>query len=177
MIGRGPILSVLLLACINVWADELSDYGLGSGDTIRISVYEEPELSLELRLSDAGTISFPFLGEVEVAGLTAGQLETRIADGLRGDYLVAPNVTVSIVDYRQFYIHGEVKDPGGFSYIPGLTLSKAIALAGGLTERASRNKMYVVREGVVVNSSRGTLIGMGDAVAPGDIVTVEQSFF
>jgi polysaccharide biosynthesis/export protein VpsN len=161
-----------------VFASAVSDYRLGSGDSIKITVYEEPELELEeVRLSDAATISYPFLGELQVSGLTVGQLEDKITAGLKGDYLVNPNVTVSVVEYRQFYIHGEVADPGGFSYLPGLTLRKAIALAGGFTERASRSKMYVIRDGTVHTSELGRQISLDEELSPGDIVTIEQSFF
>ena len=158
-------------------ADSLSDYRLGSGDSIKISVYEEPELGLEVRLSDAATISYPFLGEIQVSGLTVGKLEEKITDGLKGDYLVSPSVSVSVVEYRQFYIHGEVEAPGGFPYVPGLTLRKAIALAGGFTERASRSKMYVIRDGIVNTSERSRQIDLDERLSPGDIVTIEQSFF
>ena len=168
---------ILCLTALPVLSATLSDYRLGSGDSIKISVYEEPELALEVRLSDAATISYPFLGEIQVLGLTVGQLEEKIVTGLRGDYLVNPNVTVSVVEYRQFYIHGEVKSPGGFSYLPGLTLRKAIALAGGFTERASRSKMYVIRDGVAHGSELGRQINLDEELSPGDIVTIEQSFF
>lgn len=171
------LFAILIYFAGNASADSFSDYRLGSGDTIKISVFEEPELGLEVRLSDASTVSYPFLGELQVDGLTVGQLEEKIASGLRGDYLVNPNVTVSVVDYRQFYVHGEVKSPGGFSFVPGLTLRKAIALAGGFTERASRSKIFVVRDGVDYVSDQGQRIGLDDEVMPGDIVTIEQSFF
>jgi len=177
-------LVVLILASLVAYAismpvlsDSLSDYRLGSGDSIKISVYEEPELGLEVRLSDAATISYPFLGEIQVSGLTVGKLEAKITDGLKGDYLVNPNVSVSVVEYRQFYIHGEVEAPGGFPYVPGLTLRKAIALAGGFTERASRSKMYVIQDGIVNTSERSRQIDLDERLSPGDIVTIEQSFF
>ena len=130
-----------------------------------------------MRLSDAATISYPFLGELQVAGLTVGQLEEKIKSGLKGDYLINPNVTVSVADYRQFYIHGEVESPGGFAFLPGLTLRKAVALAGGFTERASRSKMYVIREGIEHSNELGRQISMDEELLPGDIVTIEQSFF
>ncbi|MBT7879547.1 MAG: polysaccharide export protein [Gammaproteobacteria bacterium] len=177
-------LVVLILASLVAYAismpvlsDSLSDYRLGSGDSIKISVYEEPELGLEVRLSDAATISYPFLGEIQVSGLTVGNLEDKITDGLKGDYLVSPSVSVSVVEYRQFYIHGEVEAPGGFPYVPGLTLRKAIALAGGFTERASRSKMYVIQDGIVNTSERSRQIDLDERLSPGDIVTIEQSFF
>lgn len=156
--------------------ETLSDYRLGSGDQIKIAVYDEPELSFEVRLSDAGTISFPFLGEIRVLGLTVGDLERKIRQGLQGDYLVEPEVSVSIKEYREFYIHGEVESPGSFSFVPGITLRKAIALAGGFTERASRRKIYVIHEDSGVKEQEQPM-ALGDAIKPGDIVTVEQSFF
>lgn len=152
-----------------------SDYRLGSGDEIKITVYDEPDLSLEIPLSDAGTISYPFLGEIKVLGLTVGELERTIRDGLKGDYLVNPDVTVSVLKYRQFYIHGEVESPGGFPYVPGITLRKAVALAGGFTERASKRKIYVIRESSGTKEPRS--MSLDEEVQPGDIITVEQSFF
>ncbi len=172
---------LIIFACLvlpySVSASSLSDYRLGSGDAIKISVYEEPELGLEVRLSDAATISYPFLGELQVSGLTVGQLEEKITAGLKGDYLINPNVSVSVSEYRQFYVHGEVEQPGGFSFVPGLTLRKAVALAGGFTERASRTKIYVIRDGESYSSNKGELISLDDSISPGDIVTIEQSFF
>lgn len=156
--------------------ETLSDYRLGSGDKIKITVYDEPDLSMEVRLSDAGTISYPFLGEIPVLGKTVGQLEKSIHDGLKGDYLVKPEVTVAIEEYRQFYIHGEVENPGGFAFVPGITLRKAIALAGGFTERASRRKIYVIHDNASKNGE-GDPIGLDEQIRPGDIITVDQSFF
>ena len=156
-------------------ADSLSDYQLGSGDRIQIQVFDEADLSMEVRLSDAGTISYPFLGEIRVAGNTISQLEAQIVGGLMGDYLINPTVNVSVIEYRPFYVNGEVKDPGGFPYQPGLTLRKAITLAGGFTERASKTKINVLSEGAVEGKQRQ--IALDELLNPGDIVTVEQSFF
>jgi protein involved in polysaccharide export with SLBB domain len=172
-------ISLFLLAVLfplaGIAAETLSDYRLGSGDRIQIQVFDEPDLSMEVRLSDAGTISYPFLGEVRVSGNTVSQLEAQIVGGLKGDYLVDPKVNVSVVEYRPFYINGEVEDPGGYPYQPGLTLRKAIALAGGFTERASKSKINVLSEGAI--DGRQRQIGMDVMLNPGDIVTVEQSFF
>jgi len=172
-------LAVLFLAFVfpfcSFAAETLSDYHLGSGDRIQIQVFDEADLSMEVRLSDAGTISYPFLGEVRVSGNTVSQLEAQIVGGLKGDYLVDPKVNVSVVEYRPFYINGEVEDPGGYPYQPGLTLRKAIALAGGFTERASKSKINVLTEGA--GDGRQRQIGMDVMLNPGDIVTVEQSFF
>lgn len=155
--------------------DGLSEYKLGSGDKIRVQVYGEDDLTIEARLSDAGTLSFPFLGEFKVLGLTVGQLQSYITQGLLGDYLVDPKVSVTIVEYRQFFINGEVEKPGGFSFQPGLTVRKAVSLAGGFTERASKKNIFVISDDDDSNTPKR--IVLGDAVRPGDIITVEQSFF
>jgi protein involved in polysaccharide export with SLBB domain len=156
-------------------AATLSDYQLGSGDRIQIQVFDEPDLSMEVRLSDAGTISYPFLGEIRVEGNTVSELESQIVNGLIDGYLVYPKVNVAVVEYRPFYVNGEVEAPGGFPYQPGLTLRKAIALAGGFTERASKSKINVLSEGAVNGEQRQT--SLDEFLSPGDIVTVEQSFF
>ena len=178
---RLPLALCVLVLLASAWwaaparAEGLSEYRLGVGDRIQVLVYDEPDLSLEYTLSDAGTISYPFLGELVVKGLTIGELERRITDGLKGPYLVDPKVNVTIKEYRQFYIHGEVEKSGGYAYQPGLTLRKAVSIAGGLTERASEKKIFVIREGDP--KREGVPIGMDDPVYPGDTVTVEQSFF
>ena len=89
------------------------NYVLGPGDAIRIKIFGEPELDLDVQLTDSGTLNYPFLGTVKATGMTLKQLEQRIYDGLKGDYFVEPNVFVGMVQYRPFYIHGEVKKPGG----------------------------------------------------------------
>jgi polysaccharide export outer membrane protein len=155
--------------------DGLSDYSLGSGDLLSIQVFGEEDLSLELRLSDAGTISYPFLGELKLAGKSTSQLSEMIRSGLADGYLVTPNVNVTVLEYREFFINGEVEKPGGYSYQPGLTLQKAVALAGGFTERASKSKIYVIHDGEE-NSPPGKL-SLGSKVRPGDIITIEESFF
>lgn len=151
-----------------------TNYQLGTGDHIRIQVYGESDLTLETYITDSGIISYPFLGEIPASRRTLAQLQQFIHDGLVGDYLVDPKVTVSILNYRQFYINGEVKKPGGFTYMPGLTVRKAISLAGGLTERASDNKIFIISE-ATPNQQKKALLN--SQVKPGDIITIEQSFF
>lgn len=151
-------------------------YQLGPGDIISIQVYGEKELSFEeILLTDASTISFPFLGEVGAKDKTAQDLESIIIQGLKDGYLINPKVTVSIVQYRAFFVNGEVEEPGGYPFQPGLTLRKAIAISGGLTERASKTKIFIIRDKDV--DKRSLKIGMDSPINPGDIVTIEQSFF
>ena len=154
----------------------LSNYRLGSGDVISIQVLGEDDLRRErIRLSDAATISYPILGEIRLLDKTVAELETLIRDGLKGRYLVNPQVTVAIVEYRSFYVNGQVEKPGGYPYIPGLTVRKAISLAGGFKERASKEKIFVIRDNDRTQSSKR--VTQEEMVNPGDIITVEESFF
>jgi polysaccharide export outer membrane protein len=161
----------------NTYAADLgTQYKLAAGDVLRIIVFGEPELSMKkIRLSDAGTFSYPFLGEISAKGLTPGQVEKIIVDGLKQGYLNDPKVSLSQIEYRPFYINGEVKKPGNYPFIPGLTLEKAIALGGGLTERASIKRVTIVRGdgGATLTDevTRTTTIG------PGDTISIAQGFF
>lgn len=171
----------VLVVCIHCMtfgiasAQDLQHYKLGADDVISVSVFDEPDLSLrEARVSSTGTIAMPLIGQVNVKGLSIAQAEEAIHDLYLGDYLKKPDVTVTIVEYRQFYVNGEVSKPGGYSYREGMTVQRAITLAGGFTERASRSKIILVREnsnGLPVTASLTT------PVQPGDVITVEESFF
>ena len=109
-------------------------------------------------------------------GLTGAELEAKLYAGLKGDYLVEPSVSVTVIDYRPFFIDGEVKRPGGYPYQPGLSVDKAAALAGGYTQRASKTKIFIRRENESGQQQQLNAQST-DVVLPGDIVTVQQSFF
>lgn len=171
---------VIYLVAMVLWSVTLSaqqseeSYRLGPGDEIEIKVYGEEELHLNTQLTDSGIVNYPFLGELNLKGLTINEVETLIHSGLKGDYLIDPNVYVGITSYRPFYIHGEVKKPGAYPYQPGMTVNQAVALAGGLTERASREKISLSREGSKTIVETGSL---NSRVKAGDTVTIQQRFF
>lgn len=169
------LLALLVSANSFAQSSQLNQYRLGSGDLLKILVYGQEDLTLETRLTDVGKINYPYLGEVEIVGMTVDELENYIYEGLKGDYLVNPSVSVSIVEYRPFFVNGEVKKPGGYAFQPGLNIDKAAALAGGYTERASKTKVFIDRtvegESIRIQADRNT------SILPGDIVTIEQSFF
>ena len=155
---------------------DLSIYKLGVGDVISVQVVGEDELKREkVRLSDAGTLSFPYLGEIRVRGMTVGALEEFITKGLKGRYLLNPQVNVTIHEYRNFFVNGLVDKPGGYPFVPGITVRKAISMAGGFKERASREKINIIREDDVRGVSQRVVLEA--LIQPGDIVTVEESFF
>lgn len=169
------LLPVMLSFAIQADDTSTGAYRLDSGDKISVTVFDEPDLSLEVLISNSGTLSYPFLGELRVKGISPGDLENKIIDGLKGGYLVDPKVTVTVLEYRPFYIHGEVKQSGGYPYQPGLTLRRAVTLAGGFTERASKTKITVIRDNDP--QKKAMPIQLDDLVSPGDTITIEQSFF
>ena len=167
----------LLLATFfsSALADSLEGYRLAPDDQINIVVFGEPDLSMErVRIAPNGTISMPLIGQVKVAGLTAAQAEKKIIELLKDGYLKKPAVTISVAEYRLFYVNGEVKKPGGYGYRDGLTVHKAISLAGGFSERAARDKISITHEGSK-KPEKG--VKLTDPVRPGDVITVQESFF
>lgn len=152
-----------------------NDYLLGVGDSIEIVVYGEQDLTTKVKIARSGMVSFPFLEAIDVIGLSVNDVKNKIYTGLLGDYLVNPQVSVSIVEYRPFFIHGQVVRPGGFPYQEDLRIDKAIALAGGLTNRASKVDWIITRtvqgKTVTIEATIATLI------QPDDIIKIEQSFF
>ncbi|EDP60485.1 polysaccharide biosynthesis/export family protein [Vibrio sp. AND4] len=151
------------------------DYLLDKGDTISVQVYGEEDLSIKnILITSDGFFDYPYLGRIKAIQKTPKQLQYEIETGLKGDYLINPKVMVTINRFRLFYVNGEVRQPGGFEYQPGLTIEKSIALAGGLTDRASRNSINLTQHttGKTIES-----VSMHRSVEPGDIVFIDQSFF
>jgi polysaccharide export outer membrane protein len=153
----------------------IEQYRLGSGDVVKIVVFGQEDLLVETKLSNNGVINYPFLGDINLVGLTVDEVEGLIDTGLRGDYLVNPSVSVTVIEYRPFFIDGAVNKPGGYPYQPGLSVSKAAALAGGYTERANPAKVVIVRN--ISNEDVEIQATEIDIIFPGDIVTVKERFF
>jgi polysaccharide export outer membrane protein len=126
----------------------VADYRLGTGDVLHIIVYQNPDLTLDARLSDSGFISFPLLGALKVGGLTVGETEALIANGLKkGDFVKNPQVTVVITQVRgsQVSVLGQVNRPGRYPLEQAQTrLSDVLALAGGITTATGSDLVTVV---------------------------------
>lgn len=168
-------ITILFFFCSNVNADDKNGYTLSPDDEISITVFGEPDLSLtKTRIATNGTVSVPLLGQIQIQGLTTAQTEEKLEQLFAAGYLIKPAVTVSITEYRQFYVNGEVKKPGGYSYREGLTVEIAITLAGGFSERASKNKITLAHE---ENKGNATRVELTTPIRPGDVITVEESFF
>lgn len=115
-----------------------SDYILGAGDIVRITVYQNPDLSLEARIGETGTISYPLIGAVKLGGLPVPEAEKRIAEGLKsGNFIKQPQVSILVTQVRgnQASVLGQVLRPGRYPLEQaGMTLSELLAMAGGIAQ-------------------------------------------
>lgn len=166
--------------------DEGESYLINPHDLLDISVLGESDLSLTVRVSERGQISFPLLGEVRAAGYSPLQLERQLEELLGADFLVSPSVNVTVKESGTISVLGQVNKPGAFEIKGRLTVTRAIAQAGGLTSIASPNGTRLIRR---YNGREETiLIRLNDILKdgdlahdlplrPGDLIVVPESFF
>lgn len=145
------------------------EYTLGPGDRVRISVFGEEELSGEFLVSNRGTVAMPLVGEVKAGGLTLTSFNSTVEERLVAtDLFRSPRVSTDVLAYRPFYILGEVTEPGQYPYAVGMTITKAVATAGGFTYRANANVVFVTREGgtreIPLQVTAASWIGPGDTI-------------
>jgi polysaccharide biosynthesis/export protein len=246
-------------------ASSAQEYMVGEGDVVKITVYNHEDLTTVTRVSGEGTIEFPLIGQVQVQGLTLTQISSKIAELLADGYVVEPNVSIFMQEFRskkafimgevnkpglhvlagnttllellsvaggvtedaaesatikrkslsgaqsefmitvdlkgllhegdtsldvqildgdtvyiqkagKVYVTGEVKKPGGYKYEEGLTVIKAVALAGGFTNIASKSRVKIMRK---LNGEEKVIdkVKMDDLVAADDVIVVPESFF
>jgi polysaccharide export outer membrane protein len=150
-------------------------YLLGAGDSLRITVFGEPDLSGTFKISDNGALVMPLVGQVQAQGLSLPELQKRLATQLNAKAVKSPDVTLQIEQYRPFFILGEVKNPGSYPYVPDMTVLSAVAIAGGFTFRASQDEVSVTRKrnGAAVESRAKREA----RVLPGDVVYVFERHF
>jgi len=150
-------------------------YVLDAGDRVRISVFEQASLTNSYSIDQSGYIAFPLIGAVAARGYTLQQIEGQIATKLRDGYIRNPDVTAEIDRYRPVFIMGEVGAAGQYSYVPGMTVQKAVAAAGGYTPRAQQRDVDITRQinGEVMTGRVTTT----DPVLPGDTLYVRERFF
>jgi polysaccharide biosynthesis/export protein len=147
-------------------------YRLGSNDVVRIQVYGEEDLTVESKVDGDGHINFPLLGMVSVAGKTTQELQEYLATRLASGYVRAPKVTAYVFKHRNVYVSGEVRAPGGYPYEEGLSVQKAVTIAGGLTDKAERNELRILR---IVNGKEQTVQVQPDGlVLPDDTIVVAE---
>ena len=157
-------------------SEAISDrYVLQTGDIISIQVFDEPELTMDATVGQSGAINYSYLGTLEVSGKSPEQLTVDITEKLRDGYLKNPSVNITVLKYRSFFVDGEVNRPGSYGYEPGLTLAKAVSPAGGLTDRASRRKIFLTRD--VDGNKNRYRVELSQSIEPGDVIEIEERFF
>lgn len=152
-----------------------TNYHLGTGDQIRVIVYNEDDLGGQFTLDGNGVISLPLIGQVRASGLSVTDLETQITAKLADGYVNDPRVSVEITQYRPFYVIGQVGKPGEYAYVNGMTVLNAIALAGGYTDQADDSDVYVRRNGTAKEAE--VPADQTTHIYPGDVVRVTRSTF
>lgn len=151
------------------------DYHLGSGDKIRVTVFNEETLSGEFTVGTEGMVSLPLIGDVMAKNKTPQQLATEVQGKLADGYLRDPKVSIEVSTYRPFFILGEVKSPGQYPYASGLTVFNAIATAEGFTPRANKKLVYIRREGTSTEVTMELTPAL--RVLPGDTIRIGERFF
>ena len=150
-------------------------YTLASGDRIRVIVFGQDALSNSYAVDGSGRISMPLIGNVTLVGLTTSDAERAIETRLRDGFLREPHVAIEVEAFRPFFILGEITTAGQYPFISGMTVQKAIAVAGGYTPRADRHSASITR---MINGTQiSAKVPLAYPLRPGDTVTVEERFF
>lgn len=150
-------------------------YALGAGDKLRINVFGQPDLSGEFEVDGSGSISMPLIGQITAAGVDTPTLERTIAAKLDGDFILNPKVSAEVINYRPFYILGEVGQAGEYPYTSRLTVKNAVAAAGGFSYRANEKIVFIKH----IDSSEEIkyVLDSNTLVQPGDTLRIEEKYF
>ncbi len=150
-------------------------YHLGAGDKVKVTVFGEPDLGGTFSVSGEGKISVPLIGDVQAAGLTTPDLQAGLENAYRQGYLKDPKVNVEVLNFRPFYILGEVKLPGEYPYDNGMTVVKAVALAQGFTYRADQKRVFIKH----LNGLKEDQVPLTSSqpVEPGDTIRIAERYF
>lgn len=176
-LASAPLTSAAPGAAAVAVAQRDDRYKLGAGDKVRITVFGEAAMTGDYAVAPNGEISFPLIGTVDARGHTLDEVAQDIRKRLLDGYLNDPRVAIDLLEYRTFFILGEVNRPGAYPFTAGLTLGQAVATAGGYTYRARKSKVHVRHDG----TAQDQLVTIEDigglAIEPGDTITVPERFF
>jgi len=181
--GIKAIVTILCIALFGVLtaaaapADAPADsYQLGSGDKIHLVVFGQSDLSGDFVVDGTGNVQLPLVGQVKAAGLSSVEFEKEVVQAYRNaEILKDPRVSVQVINYRPFYIIGEVNKPGEYPYVNGMTALNAVAVAGGYTWRGDDSVVYIRRNGS--EEERRFPADQSTKIQPGDVIRVGERFF
>jgi polysaccharide export outer membrane protein len=168
---------------------QIEEYRISPGNVLQIEVFygKLEKLSVKVKVSPRGLITFPLLEEVKVEGLTVSGAKEKLTYLLKKDFFVNPQVFIFIEEYSQVFITGEVKNEGSYPLKENLTVIELISLAGGFTEIAAPNRVKIIR--ILPDGSKEEIrVRVHDTIhrgrkeghillKPGDIVVVPESIF
>lgn len=171
--ARHPLPDVMAPSSVG---DFTEGYVLEPGNRVRVIVFNEQNLSGEFQIDSSGNLSMPLIGTVRAAGVTAHNLVGRVEEVLtHSNYMRNPKVAIEVLSYRPFYVLGEVKQPGEFSYLAGMTVLSAVARAGGYDYRAREDEVILVR--IVDGKEQQFRAIERTPILPGDIIRVTERYF
>jgi len=150
-------------------------YRLGSGDNLRVTVFGEDSITGDYKVEGTGMISLPLIGNVMAGGLTVQELQDSIAQHLSQGFLLNPRVSVQVMNYRPFFILGEVNRPNQYAYVEGMKVINAVAMAGGFSYRADEDSMKIIRAADPTRSKQPA--EPNTYVLPGDTIEVQERLF
>ena len=150
-------------------------YRLGAGDKLRVTVFDEVDLSGEFELDGGGVFAMPLIGPINAMDATPRDLEAALVAKLADGWLIRPRVAIEVLSYRPFYIIGEVNEPGSYPYRSGMTVLNAAALAGGFTYRADEDDIDISRGEEGARAEFEATIHT--TVKPGDVIRIEERLF
>jgi polysaccharide export outer membrane protein len=150
-------------------------YRLDAGDKLRVVVYGQEGLTNTYAIDAGGAITMPLIGSVPARGRTPAELASAISGRLRGGYIRDPSVAVEIEAYRPFFILGEVAAPGQYPYVPNMSVESAVAIAGGFSPRARRDRVTLTHTDA--SGSSRYVVPLGTPLGPGDTVFVGERWF
>lgn len=154
---------------------EAAEYRVGAGDQLRITVFGEADLTGQYLINPQGDIAFPLIGNVSAGGKTIAELTADLTTALQRDYIRQPNVAIEVLNYRPFFILGEVRTPGTYPYSANLTVLNAVATAQGFTYRAERGRVFIKH--AWEDEERVYRLTTTTPVQPGDTVRIGERLF
>jgi len=150
-------------------------YRLDAGDKLRVVVFGQDGLTNTYGIDAGGSITMPLIGAVPARGRTPAGLATEISGKLRNGYIRDPSVAVEVESYRPFFILGEVAAPGQYPYVPNMSVESAVAIAGGFSPRAQRDRVTLTHTD---NAGPGRAeVPLGTPLSPGDTILVGERWF
>jgi polysaccharide export outer membrane protein len=173
--SSGAVSSVGPAASRTAAPSALAEYRLDSGDQIKITVFGEPDLSGNFIVDGQGVISMSLIGEVTAKNLTIRELQRLIEMKLKDGFVREPQVSAEVMNYRPYYILGEINKPGEYPYISGLTVMNAIASAGDFTYRADKRRIFI--KSMDGPDEREVSLTPSTLVKPGDTIRIRERFF